>query len=87
MLVCRGGSEFFRDEFKQFYCKADEPTYIKNVKLDIISNLANESNIGDIMNELGEYVTDVDTELAKESIKTLGKIACRIKEMATPLIK
>lgn len=39
------------------------------------------------MNELGEYVTDVDTELAKESISTLGKIASRLKEMATPIIK
>ena len=26
------------------------------------------------MNELGEYVTDVDTELAKKSIETLGLI-------------
>lgn len=39
------------------------------------------------MNELGEYVTDVDTELAKESIRTLGLIATRIREMATPIIK
>ena len=30
------------------------------------------------MNELGEYVTDVDNELAKESIKTLGSIACKL---------
>lgn len=39
------------------------------------------------MNELGEYVTDVDTELAKESIRTLGLVASRIREMATPIIK
>lgn len=39
------------------------------------------------MNELGEYVTDVDTELAKESIRTLGKIACRLQGMAIPIIK
>lgn len=52
--MIRGGSEFFVDEFKQFYCKADEPTYIKFMKLHIIANLANESNIGEIMNELGE---------------------------------
>ncbi|KAL4481626.1 hypothetical protein ABPG74_007715 [Tetrahymena malaccensis] len=87
LITSKGGASFFQDDFKQFYCKADEPTYIKFMKLNIISNLANEINIGDIMNELGEYVTDVDSELAKESIRTLGKIACRIQEMATPIIK
>ena len=39
------------------------------------------------MNELGEYVTDVDAELAKKSINCLGEIALRIKEMTTPIIK
>ncbi len=61
----RGGSEYFTKEFKQFYLKADEPTYIKFTKLQILSYLANENNIGDMINELGEYVTDVDQELAK----------------------
>ncbi len=31
-----------------------------------------------MLNELGEYVTDVDTELAKKSIETLGNIAVRV---------
>jgi len=64
-IVSRGGSEYFTKEFKQFYLKADEPTYIKFNKLQILSYLANENNIGDMINELGEYVTDVDQELAK----------------------
>lgn len=39
------------------------------------------------MNELGEYVTDVDNELAKKSIQVLGDIALRIGDMTTPIIK
>jgi AP-4 complex subunit beta-1 len=46
--------------------------------LKILSYLANENNIGDLLNELGEYVTDVDSELAKKSIETLGEIALRV---------
>lgn len=55
--------------------------------MEILSYLANENNIGDLLNELGEYVTDVDHEMAKNSIKTLGFIANRIKEMAVPIVK
>ena len=49
--------------------------------------MANENNIGDLMNEIGEYVTDVDSELAKKSIYTLGEIALRISDMTTSIIK
>lgn len=40
-----------------------------------------------MLNELGEYATDVDTELAKKSILTLGSIALRVNEMAIPIVK
>lgn len=74
-------------DYKHFYIKADETSYIKLTKLEILSFLANENNIGDMLNELGEYVTDVDAEMAKNSIKTLGNIAIRINEMAIPIVK
>ena len=40
-----------------------------------------------MLNELGEYVTDVDNELAKKSIETLGSIALRVEAMAAPITK
>lgn len=78
-IVSKGGGKYFQVDYKYFYVKADEPTYIKFTKLKIVSYLANENNIGDILNELGEYVTDVDSELAKKSIETLGEIALRVQ--------
>jgi AP-4 complex subunit beta-1 len=42
------------------------------MKLNILVFLANESNIGDMLNELGEYATDVDVELSKKSIEAMG---------------
>ena len=35
LLVLRGGSLFFENEYKQFFVKYDEPSSIKNVKLEI----------------------------------------------------
>ncbi len=49
----RGGNSVFENDYKQFYCKVDEPTYIKLLKLDILTQIASENNLGDILNELG----------------------------------
>ncbi len=46
----------FRGDYKIFYCREDEPTYIKNTKIKILTNLAATENLGNILNELGEYV-------------------------------
>ena len=40
-----------------------------------------------MLNELGEYVTDVDTELSRKSIQSLGIIAIRLPNMASAIVK
>ena len=54
-IVSRGGNEFFEKEYKHFYCRTDEPSYIKHIKLEILKFVASESTLGDIMNELGYF--------------------------------
>lgn len=36
LIVSRGGGVFFENEYKQFFVKYDEPSYIKNLKLEIL---------------------------------------------------
>lgn len=36
---------------------------------------------------LSEYVTDIDTNIARKSIQALGGIAIRLPKMATPIVK
>jgi AP-4 complex subunit beta-1 len=77
-LCLRGGSECFKDDFKQFFLKYEEPSYIKFLKLDVISLVANTENVEEIINELEEYVSDVNTEIAKKSIRCFGDIVIRL---------
>jgi hypothetical protein len=35
------GKQYFEKDFKYFYCKVDEPTYIKGIKVKILGELAN----------------------------------------------
>ena len=57
------------------------------MKLNILTYLAEDSNIGDMLNELGEYATDVDIELSKRSIQAMGEIALKMRHMAGAIIK
>jgi AP-4 complex subunit beta-1 len=78
-FVClKGGSDFFTFDFKQFFLKYEEPSYIKFLKLDIISMIAREDNVQDIITELEEYVSDVNSEIAKKAIRAFGDIVVRL---------
>ena len=82
LLVLRGANFVFESEYKQFFVKYDEPSYIKNLKLEILAQVASTGNIQEIVNELSEYVTDVNAEIAKRSIKCFGTIIIRLPAMS-----
>jgi AP-4 complex subunit beta-1 len=52
LLVSKKNSELFQSDYKQFFCKYDEPSYIKEIKISILGYISNERNIQDIINEL-----------------------------------
>lgn len=72
----------FDDEFRQFFVRYNEPPHVKHLKAELLPWIANETNARDIAAELGEYVTDVDSELAKGAIRSLGRIVLRIPAVA-----
>jgi vesicle coat complex subunit len=82
LLVVRGANTVFESEYKHFFIKYDEPSYIKNLKLEILAHIASPNNIQEIVNELSEYVTDVNAEIAKKSIRCFGTIIIRIPKMS-----
>ncbi len=82
LLVIRGANTVFESEYKHFFVKYDEPSYIKNIKLEILAHIASSNNIQEIVNELSEYVTDVNAEIAKKSIRCFGTIIIRLPKMS-----
>jgi len=87
-LLTRGGDnvDVFAPQFKQFFCRYNEPSYIKSVKIDILTCLADASSAEPIVAELGEYVTDVDAEISRRAIRAIGKIAVRVPSTAEMIV-
>ncbi|KAF6176351.1 hypothetical protein GIB67_011140, partial [Kingdonia uniflora] len=74
LLVVRA-PYLFSSDYKHFYCQYNEPSYVKKLKLDMLTAVANESNTYEIVTELCEYVANVDVPIARESVRAVGKIA------------
>eukprot|EP01132_Coremiostelium_polycephalum_P009180 gene9180-11254_t len=74
LLISKNPSLFQKD-FKHFYCKYKDPMYIKTLKVKILKEIAYPGNIGEILEELEEYVYEGDMKFAKMSIDAIGYIS------------
>ena len=62
----------FENNVKVFYCKFNDPVYVKLEKVEILVKVADKSNSDQILMELKEYSSDVDTEIVGASVKAIG---------------
>ncbi|OBZ75021.1 Beta-adaptin-like protein C [Grifola frondosa] len=69
-------------EMRVFFCKYNDPLYVKVEKLDIMVRLAGESNVDALLSELKEYASEVDVDFVRKSIKAIGQTAIKIDEAA-----
>ncbi len=84
-LARRSDIDIWQDDYKQFFCRYNDPSYIKDVKIDILQLLSTETNFTTIITELSEYVTDVDAELGRKAIRAIGSIAMQLDQCSTIL--
>ena len=68
----------FDDDYKQFFTKYSEPLHVKYLKVDLLAELTNAGNAAAVLEELAEYVSEVDAELARRAIRAIGKVAARL---------
>lgn len=67
--------KLFDREYRSFFSRHTDPQYIKTKKLEILTTIASESNVEEVVTELSAHVHDVDVKMSKDSIKAIGEIA------------
>lgn len=65
-----------------FFCKYNDPPYVKLEKLEIMIRIANEKNIDQLLMELKEYSLEVDMDFVKRAVKAIGQCAIKIDAAA-----
>ena len=59
-LLLQKRSDILSNEMRVFFCKYNDPLYVKVEKLDIMVRLANENNVNALLSELREYISQLD---------------------------
>jgi len=55
-LLLQKRPDLLSNEMRVFFCKYNDPLYVKIEKLDIMVRLANDSNVDALLSELKEWV-------------------------------
>ncbi|NXV56368.1 AP3B1 protein, partial [Molothrus ater] len=79
MSIQRKG--MFEPYLKSFYVRSTDPTMIKTLKLEIMTNLANDANISTLLREFQTYVKSQDKQFAAATIQAIGRCATNITEV------
>jgi hypothetical protein len=66
-------------EIRVFFCKYNDPTYVKMEKLDIIVTICSAQTAELVLGELSEYSHSVDVSFVRKSIRAIGQIALKIE--------
>jgi len=86
-LIVQKRPEILSQGIKHFFCKYNDPIYVKMEKLEIMIKLANVKNIDKVLMEFKEYATEIDVEFVRKSVLAIGRCAIKIDQAAEKCIK
>lgn len=70
-----------------FFCKYNDPSYVKLEKIDLILSLVCAENVHQVLTELHEYCQEVDVNFARKAMRAVGKCAVNLPESVEACIK
>ncbi|KJP89268.1 hypothetical protein AK88_01146 [Plasmodium fragile] len=77
----------FDYDYKHFFFRYNDLTYIKDIKLDILVSVATKNNMVMITNELSEYICDQNVDIARKAIYSIGCIALKIPKAISKIVE
>jgi AP-1 complex subunit beta-1 len=86
-LIIQKRPQVLQNEMKVFFCKYNDPIYVKMEKLEIMIMLVNERTIEQVLMELKEYATEVDVEFVRKAVRAIGRCAIKLDRAAEKCIK
>lgn len=70
-----------------FFCKFNDPIYVKLEKIDILIKVSDEKNADVILNELKEYSNDIDVDLVRKSVRAIGQIILKVDKSSKKAVE
>jgi len=81
-LIIQKRPSILAHEVKVFFCKYNDPVYVKMEKLEIMIKLASDRNVDQVLLEFKEYATEVDVEFVRKAVRAIGRCAISLDKAA-----
>lgn len=78
-LLLQAKPDILSNQLRVFFCKYNDPEYLKLQKLEIMVRIANEKNFEQLLGELKEYAMEVDMDFVRRAVKAIGQVAIKIE--------
>ena len=86
-LILQKVPRLFDAEYKVFFCKYNDPLYVKMEKLDRMVQVVTAKNVDSMLAELREYAQEVDVAFVRKSVRSIGRVAILLSEAAERCVK
>ena len=81
-LIVQKRAKILEHEIKVFFCKYNDPIYVKMEKLEIIIRLVSIANVDQVLLEFKEYATEVDVDFVRKAVRAIGRCAIKLDRAA-----
>jgi AP-1 complex subunit beta-1 len=81
-IIVQKRPQILSHEIKVFFCKYNDPIYVKMEKLEIMNKLASERNVEQVLLEFKEYACEVDVDFVRKSVRAIGRCAIKLERAA-----
>lgn len=85
-LLVQREPKVFQSSYKDFYCRYTDPTYVKYVKMDILTAIATDASVSPIVTELAAYAGETNIDVARLAISSMGRLALRLEGSAQSVL-
>jgi AP-1 complex subunit beta-1 len=86
-LIVQKRPDVLENKVQHFFCKYNDPIYVKMEKLEIMIRLTSAENVEQVLLEFKEYAQEVDVEFVRKSVRAIGRCAIKIDAAAERCIK
>jgi AP-3 complex subunit beta len=80
--LARTTPELFVRYLKDFFIAESEPSFVRNMKLDVLAALASTENVPIILKEFTRYVKDADKAFVRRVIQAVVRVANSLPTIA-----
>ncbi|KAI0928753.1 hypothetical protein AcW1_005905 [Taiwanofungus camphoratus] len=87
LLIIQRRPQVLKNDVKVFFCKYNDPIYVKLAKLEIMYRLARDENVKEVLAELQEYATEVDVDFVRKAVRSIGRLAIKVSTGADACIQ